>query len=907
MTSGRTAPDGPSLADGRESTRWAAGLIDSLRSGARRIVALVGEPGIGKTRLIGEIRQESGSDVALLDALCQEQGQAMPFALLRALVMSVRDKLDDAADQRRAQEILDAVGDLVGDTQPVQTIYALFEDFIRSVSTHAPVAVLVDDAHLGDEESITAISLLSRHSGLTGLLIVCSARTEAMSSDSRVISTIGRMVEGPGGEVHELERLHRGDLAALVQSELGASADDRLLDVVEKYSLGNPLFAIAAVQLLGQRSRIALRRDRAYLTDEHAGGGMTKRGALLHRLFMQDNARRTVARLVAIFGPVTLEDIPVLDDIARLPAGAVAAAFDGLIEARILEERPDGAYFFVHPLVGEMLLEDIGPLERKHLHKDLAKALARTGDPQHVRHLVMGADRGDEVAIDAALGAAADLAARRPLSAAQWYERALKIISPADTARRVQCMLGQTTAYWKGSRPARAVESGLAALRVCDDPKIRAELHSVVIGATFAMGEWPTAVRHARAAIAEFPEEPRFLAQHTASLATQGLRAELDPHLRRMRQIAEGEGERPDEVTLSFFGHVGAIVGDRVIFDYATAGLDTLMRSALARGAATGRAVAAAESLAYLYAKTGDVRACREVLATVDRDTGGSRLDLGGQRSFADGLLLAAAGRWDDALALIRRAAIDLEFMELRSNLAWLTLLEAQIEFRKGNVAAVVDLFGTSTRQAQNSRGGGIAEVLLEKARAVLEGREVDVDLIQRVCDIAHDAGWWAAELYAALTAVIAGDGTTAVDMRERIAGLRDRHPFADAEFALSLATEAGDSPPLLAAVLDGALRARSLCWLAIDGIAAHATDGIAAHARDGAVPPVGGGENDELSEDDRHMIALVRDGLNNREIAEVIHFSRKTVEARLSRLYRMFECRSRIELVVEATRQGIL
>ena len=61
----------------------------------------------------------------------------------------------------------------------------------------------------------------------------------------------------------------------------------------------------------------------------------------------------------------------------------------------------------------------------------------------------------------------------------------------------------------------------------------------------------------------------------------------------------------------------------------------------------------------------------------------------------------------------------------------------------------------------------------------------------------------------------------------------------------------------------------------------------------------------DELTEIEGQLINMVRDGLNNREIAAVLHYSRKTVEAYLSRLYRKFGCRSRVGLVVALEREG--
>ena len=897
----------------------------ACHDGASQVVVLVGEPGIGKTRMLNGLHAKARElDFVLFEAACQEDEQAIPFSLLRSLIMSASAQLTDR-DAERATAIVAELGYAGGNAPPVPAVCALFEEFIRVVSTQAPVGIMIDDAHLGDEESITALSLLARHARGAGLLLGCACRTEAMSGDSRVMSTLGRMAEGPTGSLVELQRLDRAETADVVAEQLGVSPDDKLIDFVEKYSLGNPLFTISTVQLLRQRSVVVVRHGRAYLTEEGAGGGTTQRGALLHRLFMQDRPRRTLARIIAVLGPVSLSDTTILEELSRLTPEEVGAAFDGLIDAGILEERTSGEYFFAHPLVGEMLLEDVGPLERKQIHKDLSRALApranATSDVQYVRHLVLGADRGDAVAIDAALRTASTMEANRPLSAAQWYHQALKITQAGDTERQVHAMLGQLRSLWKGSRPRRAVAVGEQALQICTDSSQRRRIYSMVIAATYAIGDRAEAAGLAGEAMVEFPEELRFAAQRAAALANLGLVDELAPYLDRFRALARDGASIRDNVALSFLGFVGSACGDKAIFDHAVGGLRAIVTESRGQHYDSPSVLAAAESLSYLLAQNGYVTDARQVLEVIGTDPKGDSLDLGGQWSYARAVCLCAEGRWDAALKLIRSAVIDLEFVELRSNLLWLVLLEAEIEFARGNYEAVVSLLESAVFPGRNARAGRIGEILLEKARAAAESREIDVARIRHIGDLARRSGWYVTELYAVYTLAVAqGMGAPSSAARERLAVLARDHPFGDTAFVHGLFANAHDvtSP---AQRIELALREGRLPWVsAVGDFAAELvreepasvlSDGHADRMNSepaAASGPTGCGEQaaSALSDDDLQMIRLVREGLNNRQIAEVIHFSRKTVEARLSRLYRLFSCKSRIELVVEATRRGL-
>ena len=193
----------------------------ACHDGASQVVVLVGEPGIGKTRMLNGLHAKARElDFVLFEAACQEDEQAIPFSLLRSLIMSASAQLTDR-DAERATAIVAELGYAGGNAPPVPAVCALFEEFIRVVSTQAPVGIMIDDAHLGDEESITALSLLARHARGAGLLLGCACRTEAMSGDSRVMSTLGRMAEGPTGSLVELQRLDRAETADVVAEQLG--------------------------------------------------------------------------------------------------------------------------------------------------------------------------------------------------------------------------------------------------------------------------------------------------------------------------------------------------------------------------------------------------------------------------------------------------------------------------------------------------------------------------------------------------------------------------------------------------------------------------------------------------------------------------------------------------------------
>jgi DNA-binding NarL/FixJ family response regulator len=147
----------------------------------------------------------------------------------------------------------------------------------------------------------------------------------------------------------------------------------------------------------------------------------------------------------------------------------------------------------------------------------------------------------------------------------------------------------------------------------------------------------------------------------------------------------------------------------------------------------------------------------------------------------------------------------------------------------------------------------------------------------------------------------------TAAELREDFAGARavmeaaraEGTPLLEARACLLLAAEPGADPEVVrrAHELFKALGARA-ALKSVQSIARETNVSLSRVRRHS--------DGDQLTESELELVRLLRDGLSNKEIAEVLHYSRKTVEAYLSRLYRKTGTTSRKTLVMAVTDQAV-
>ncbi len=413
----------------RELAEIDASLRDAL-AGRSRLVMIVGEPGIGKTRLA-----EQGADLAAAHGAqvawgrCAEGGGAPAYWPWIQIVRIVsRDPA--AADWLRQigpaaarvvqlfPELRERVPELPATQSSAgldaeQARFALFDAtvaFLSRVASDRPLVLVLDDLHAADDPSFRLLEFLARDLRMARILVIGTSReieAERAPESARLLNAIVRY-----GTRLPLSGLSEADVESFIHARFGLSASPSLTTAVRRLTDGNPFFVDEVVRMLRAHGGSGL-PEAIVAGDLRIPPGV--REATRERLRpLAARCHHTLA-LAAVIGREF--DLVCLQEVA---GGNAKPLLDDLHEAEkvgiIAELRPIfGRYTFTHGLIREVLYEDLPPAERMRLHAGIGAFLERLHAVDVESHL-------DEIAhhfLSAAPAGCADQAATYALRAGQ--------------------------------------------------------------------------------------------------------------------------------------------------------------------------------------------------------------------------------------------------------------------------------------------------------------------------------------------------------------------------------------------------------------------------------------------------------------------------------------------------------
>jgi hypothetical protein len=256
--------------------------MDALKStfeetlgGHGKMVALVGEPGIGKTRTaqgLGTYASMRGGQV--LWGRCYEGGGAPPYwPWIQAIRSYVTER--DAATVRQAMgstasvisEIVPDVKERLPDVQPPQQLgdaesarFRLFDSiatFLKTASATQPMVLMLEDLHWSDRPSLMLLEFVARELGNSHLMIVGNYRDVDLNRRHPLSITLGELTRERLYDRVVLRGLQKHDVRRFIEVAAGVEPSDALVDVVHTQTEGNPLFVTETVRLLIQQGDIS--------------------------------------------------------------------------------------------------------------------------------------------------------------------------------------------------------------------------------------------------------------------------------------------------------------------------------------------------------------------------------------------------------------------------------------------------------------------------------------------------------------------------------------------------------------------------------------------------------------------------------------------------------------------------
>lgn len=457
--------------------------LDSARTGQPGLVLVVGEPGVGKSRLVSELTAAVDDQTGVLVTHCLElAGSAVALAPVQGLVHRAYRRLGAEVVREAAGAYLPMLavlepalangGGAVTTLVDQRQLFAGVRHLLEQLADARPLLVVVEDVHWADEATLDMLRYLAVTLDDASVTVVATARA-GYPTTAQLVTAASRLPRVTTMEVPALPPEAAAHLAgALARGSPGRDEQhDAPLDVarVVEQSGGNPLYLEELVAAAGGQT----------LPD-------SLRGLLLERLDGLSEPARDLVDTVAVGDP------PLRYDDVLAATGLSETQLDACLnEARaraVLVVTPDGRVALRHPLIGDAAREALDPGRRRSLHRAWASGLARatTRSPQTALAVAYHWDLASEPgpALQAAWdGAQAANSLDAPGARAELLDRVATLWSQTDAssipADLVDVLSEAAQSYELAGgyeQAAARLETALELASVSDDPDTVASL-----------------------------------------------------------------------------------------------------------------------------------------------------------------------------------------------------------------------------------------------------------------------------------------------------------------------------------------------------------------------------------------------------------------------------------------------
>jgi class 3 adenylate cyclase/tetratricopeptide (TPR) repeat protein len=356
-------------------------LFAEITQGQGRIVGIVGEPGLGKSRLLLEMRREIGEQAVWLEGRCLSYGSTIPYLPVLDLLRGACDVAETATPEHAADRVRATLADLgldpgerapyllhlLGLKEPDEPVRALGGDVLMArtldtlrqlwlrASRRQPLVLVVEDLHWIDPASEACLASLAEGLASAAALLVATYRPGYRPP----------WIDRSYATQMTLAPLRRDDSLGVVHALLpDLTADDTLVRMILDKAEGNPFFLEELVYAVGE-----------------AGAGPVRvpdsvQGVLAARIDRLPETAKHALQTASVLGREFPERLlrAIADEPDRLDAD-----LRDLTRLEFLHERPDAderTYVFKHALTQDVAHATLVTPRRRALHRRAADALA---------------------------------------------------------------------------------------------------------------------------------------------------------------------------------------------------------------------------------------------------------------------------------------------------------------------------------------------------------------------------------------------------------------------------------------------------------------------------------------------------------------------------------------------------
>ena len=361
--------------------------LATVASGRCQTLLLAGEAGMGKSRLLADIRrraEQNGWPTRI--GYCTKIEQTMPFApvhdILRPVAVTAtagnvkptptessgESHLSAAEIHLHSLHLRDAPADRLH-------LYGSFTRFVAAQAETGPLLLAFEDLHWSDDATLELLPYLVHHVAALPMLIVLTYRSDEVSPAlSHCLAQLERLAH-----VHELPLapLSRDDVELMLRTIFGQSRRVRtgFLDALYAFSEGNPFFVEESLKSMVSAGELVVTPDGVW-SEQPLGRYPIPRT-------VQDSVRRRMERLSLVAQGLLRQaavtgrrfDFGLLQRLSGLTEAEMLDPIRELLDAQLIVEESADLFSFRHALTRQYIYGSLLARERRRLHADIAREL----------------------------------------------------------------------------------------------------------------------------------------------------------------------------------------------------------------------------------------------------------------------------------------------------------------------------------------------------------------------------------------------------------------------------------------------------------------------------------------------------------------------------------------------------
>jgi len=349
------------------------------------VVLILGESGVGKSRLAAEAGSEARKrGLTLIPVRCLGRG-AEPLLPLKEALGGYLGRTPDQIRRtlaRAAPRLLDAVpfiGSFLGAigerlTEGSGSFKGVYEELsrvlVRAAAGNVGLFLLVDDLHAADPDTLYFLNYLFRKLEHMPVFAVATIREEQLNDYPQLADLVAEWaaIGHVTLTVVPLERAHVGEYVRKMAA-IGGQVDDSIVDRLFRLSGGNPFFLREALSLITQAPESRLADD---VVPPRADA------ILRWRLARADDITLHFLRAASVVVD-TSEELAPIAYVMDADIQDAIAALNKACELRLMREGPRGEVSFVHSLMQREVYAEMGANQRRYLHGRAGEWFERSG------------------------------------------------------------------------------------------------------------------------------------------------------------------------------------------------------------------------------------------------------------------------------------------------------------------------------------------------------------------------------------------------------------------------------------------------------------------------------------------------------------------------------------------------